>query len=588
MQDEEVLGKAYDSKLMKRLVEFIKPHKKYIYIALPLLCLTSVGENIGPFLTKEAIDNYIAKGDLSGLTWIAVLFLIAVSITFVSRFGQTYFTNLMGQKIMYDLRVKLFKHVQNLSLKYFDKNPVGRVMTRLTSDVEALNELFSSGLVTVFGDVFSITIITGMLFYLDWRLALITFTVFPVLFYVTFLFKKRVRFAFREVKLKTAVINSQLQENITGMNVVQLFNREEKNYENFVKENESLLDSHIKTIFNFAIFFPGVEFINSIAISMIIWFGGVRTLESTLTFGTLVAFIQYTQMIFRPIRDLSEKYNILQGAMASSERIFTVFDTEPKIKNPQNPIVNENFQGEIEFKNVWFAYEGEDWVLKDVSFKVKAGESLALVGATGSGKSTIISLLCRFYDIQKGEILVDGVSLKKLDVLELRKNISLVLQDVFLFSENVLNNIRLGNHEISEEKVIEVSKKANAHNFIKNLSSGYETQLRERGSLLSTGQKQLISFARALAFDPKILILDEATSNIDTETESLIQEAVHELMQNRTSIIVAHRLSTIQEADKILVLHKGKVREIGNHQELLANKSIYYKLYKLQYNLDEF
>lgn len=588
MQDEEVLGKAYDSKLMKRLVEFIKPHKKYIYIALPLLCLTSVGENIGPFLTKEAIDNYIAKGDLSGLTWIAVLFLIAVSITFVSRFGQTYFTNLMGQKIMYDLRVKLFKHVQNLSLKYFDKNPVGRVMTRLTSDVEALNELFSSGLVTVFGDVFSITIITGMLFYLDWRLALITFTVFPVLFYVTFLFKKRVRFAFREVKLKTAVINSQLQENITGMNVVQLFNREEKNYENFVKENESLLDSHIKTIFNFAIFFPGVEFINSIAISMIIWFGGVRTLESTLTFGTLVAFIQYTQMIFRPIRDLSEKYNILQGAMASSERIFTVFDTEPKIKNPQNPIVNENFQGEIEFKNVWFAYEGEDWVLKDVSFKVKAGESLALVGATGSGKSTIISLLCRFYDIQKGEILVDGVPLKKLDVLELRKNISLVLQDVFLFSENVLNNIRLGNHEISEEKVIEVSKKANAHNFIKNLSSGYETQLRERGSLLSTGQKQLISFARALAFDPKILILDEATSNIDTETESLIQEAVHELMQNRTSIIVAHRLSTIQEADKILVLHKGKVREIGNHQELLANKSIYYKLYKLQYNLDEF
>ncbi|KAA3606515.1 MAG: ABC transporter ATP-binding protein [Calditrichaeota bacterium] len=585
MQDEEVLGKAYDSKLMKRLIEFIKPHKKYIYIALPLLCLTSVGENIGPFLTKEAIDNYIANGDLGGLAWIAGLFLIAVSVTFVSRFGQTYFTNLMGQKIMYDLRVKLFKHVQNLSLKYFDKNPVGRVMTRLTSDVEALNELFSSGLVTVFGDVFSIAIITGMLFYLDWKLALITFTVFPILFYVTFLFKKRVRFAFREVKLRTAVINSQLQENISGMNVVQLFNREERNYENFVKENNELLDSHVKTIFNFAIFFPGVEFINSIAISMIIWFGGVRNLESTLTFGTLVAFIQYTQVIFRPIRDLSEKYNILQGAMASSERIFTVFDTEPKIINSPNPIIKENFQGEIEFKNVWFAYEGEDWVLKDVSFKVEAGESLALVGATGSGKSTIISLLCRFYDIQKGEIFVDGVSLKDLDVLELRKNISLVLQDVFLFSESVLNNIRLGNSEISEAQIVEVAKKANAHDFISKLSDGYKTQLRERGSLLSTGQKQLISFARALAFDPKILVLDEATSNIDTETESLIQDAVHELMQNRTSIIVAHRLSTIQEADKILVLHKGKVREIGNHQELLANKNIYYKLYRLQYNL---
>lgn len=585
MQDEEVLGKAYDSKLMKRLIVFIKPHKKYIYVALPLLSLTSVGENIGPFLTKEAIDKYIANGDLGGLALITGLFLIAVLITFASRFGQTYFTNLMGQKIMYDLRVKLFKHVQSLSLKYFDKNPVGRVMTRLTSDVEALNELFSSGLVTVFGDVFSILIITGMLFFLDWKLALITFTVFPILFYVTFLFKKRVRFAFREVKLRNAVINSQLQENITGMNVVQLFNREERNFDNFFKENNALLDSHIKTIFNFAIFFPGVEFINSIAISMIVWFGGARNLESTLTFGTLVAFIQYTQMIFRPIRDLSEKYNILQGAMASSERIFTVFDTEPKIKNSKNPVVKENFQGEIEFKNVWFAYKGEDWVLKDVSFKVEAGESLALVGATGSGKSTIISLLCRFYDIQKGEILIDGISIKELDVLELRKNISLVLQDIFIFSESVLNNIRLGNSQISEEEAVEAAKKANAHNFISKLSDGYKTQLRERGSLLSTGQKQLISFARALAFDPKILVLDEATSNIDTETESLIQEAVHKLMQNRTSIIVAHRLSTIQEADKILVLHKGKVREIGNHQELLANKNIYYKLYRLQYNL---
>ncbi|MCC7429786.1 ABC transporter ATP-binding protein [bacterium] len=569
---------------MKRLLKFVNPHKKYIYLAFPMLVLTSIGENVGPYLTKEAIDNYIKTKDLAGILNIALIFFGVITLTFFTRFALSYFTNLLGQKIMYDIRVKLFSHLQSLSLKYFDKNPVGRVMTRLTSDIEALNELFSSGLITVFGDILTLLIIVGLMFFLDWKLTLVTFTVFPILFYITFLFKKRVRFAFREVKIRTAVINSQLQENIAGMNVVQLFNRQKKNYEKFVVENEKLLDAHIKTILNFAVFFPVVEFLNSVAIALILWYGGARNLEQTLTFGTLVAFIQYAQAIFKPIRDLSEKYNILQGAMASSERIFVLFDTKPVITNSENFVKMDNFNGEIEFKNVWFAYENENWILKDVSFKINSGESLALVGATGSGKSTIISLLCRFYEIQKGEIFIDGVEIQKINQFELRDKISLVLQDVFLFSDDVFANIRLGRKEISEQEIIEAAKQSNAHNFIVNLSEGYKTQLRERGSILSTGQKQLISFARALAFKPKILVLDEATSNIDTETEVLIQDAVQKLMKGHTSIVVAHRLSTIQQCDKILVLHKGLVREIGNHQELLEKRGLYYKLYQLQYS----
>jgi len=493
----------------------------------------------------------------------------------------------MGQKIIYDLRVNIFEHIHKLSLKFFDKTPVGTVVTRVTNDVEALNQLFSSGIVMVFSDVFIIFWIFAFMFFMSWKLALITLSVLPVLFYATFLFRRKVRDAYRNERHQLAKLNSYMQERINGMSIVQIFNKEKREFKKFLNINGKYRDAIIKSVFYYATFFPVVEILSSISIALIIWYGGGSVVQNSMSIGVLFAFIQYTEMFFRPIRDLSEKYNIMQTAMAASERIFEVLDDKTIIENPQSPKVIKNFKGEVEFNNVTFAYNDDEYVLKNISFKINRGETVAIVGATGAGKTSIISLLTRFYDIQHGEIKVDGVNIKELDKFELRKKISVVLQDVYLFSGNIGDNIGLNSEEISEEKIFESAKIVGADPFIENLPLKYKEEVKEKGSTLSVGQKQLISFARALAYNPQILILDEATSSVDTETEILIKRAIEKLLVGRTSIVIAHRLSTIQNADKIIVMHKGEIREVGNHQNLLAKKGIYYKLYQLQYKEQE-
>jgi len=493
---------------------------------------------------------------------------------------------IIGQKVMYDMRMEIFTHLQGLSVSFFNRNPVGRLMTRVTTDVDALNELFASGVVTIFGDIFTLLGIIVFLLYYNVKLALITFSVVPILFIAAFLFKIKVRKSFREVRIRIARINSFLQESITGMKIVQIFNREEKNFGKFDSLNKNHLDAYLQTIFYYALFYPAVEIISSLAIALIIWYGGINVLKNALSLGSLIAFITYAQRFYQPIRDLSEKYNILQAAMAASERIFKLLDTKISIPEPPKPVKIEEMSGDIEFKNVWFAYN-EDYVLKDISFKVKRGQSIAFVGATGAGKSTIINLLARFYDPDRGAVFIDGIDIKNMSKKALRENIGVVLQDVFLFSGDIKYNISLGDNNISFEKIRKAAVEVNIEKFISRLPDGYSEDIRERGSILSFGQRQLLAFARALVYDPKILVLDEATSNVDTETEILIQNAVKKLMNGRTSIIIAHRLSTIQNADKIIVIHKGGIREVGTHQQLLAKRGIYYKLYLLQYKDQE-
>ena len=483
--------------------------------------------------------------------------------------------------------MQIFRHVQNLALKFFDKTPIGRLVTRTTNDVESLNELFSSGIVMVFSDVFIIIWILVFMFFMDIPLTLVTLSVLPVLIYGTFLFRKKVRDSYRDVRFHLARLNSYMQEHITGMNIVQIFNKQKQELKKFSSINDDFKETNIKSILYYAVFYPTVEFLSSIAIGLIIWYGGGEIIQNTLTLGVLFAFIQYTEMFFRPIRDLSEKYNIMQTAMASSERIFKLLDNETFINNPANPRNLTDVKGEIEFKNVWFAYNEEDYILKDISFKINPGETVAIVGATGAGKSSIINILSRFYDINKGSILVDGIDIRELDKRELRKHISMVLQDVFLFSGTITSNISMSNDSIPHEKIMESARTVGADKFINSLPQKYNEIVKERGATLSVGQKQLISFARALAYNPQILILDEATSSVDTETEILIQEAIHKLLVGRTAIVIAHRLSTIQNADNIIVLHKGEIRETGTHQELLAKRGIYYKLYQLQFKDQE-
>jgi ATP-binding cassette, subfamily B, multidrug efflux pump len=491
--------------------------------------------------------------------------------------------NLMGQKIMYDMRMQIFRHLQKLDVAFFDRNPVGRLMTRVTTDVDTLNELFTAGVISIFGDLCTLAGIVFTLFWMNYRLALAIFSVVPLLFGITFLFKIKVRDSFRRVRTAIARINAFLQENITGTSVVQVFTREDKQKDKFRHINREHLDANLQSIFYYAIFYPLLELVGALAVGLIIWYGGLQVAASTLTLGALVAFVQYSDRFFRPISDLSEKYTILQSAMASSERIFKLLDTEPSVANSSAPKALAITRGDVEFRDVSFAYNPGEPVLKDISFRVAPGERVALVGATGSGKSTIISLLSRFYDVTAGEIVVDGVNLKDYDLRGLRKSIGIVLQDVFLFSGSVGENIRLGNPDISDERVREAARIVYADGFIQRLEKKYDTPVGERGSSLSVGQKQLLAFARALAYNPRILILDEATSSIDTDTELIIRAALDKLLQGRTSIIVAHRLSTIQNADRIIVLHRGKIREIGNHQELLHLRGIYWRLYQLQY-----
>ena len=699
-QEEEVLGKAYDSRLMKRLLTYLRPYKWQVALALAAIVLKAGADVLGPYLTKIAIDKYLApragqtpsplgsilsSTPLVGIAQIAAIYVGLLCVSFFLDFLQTYYMQWTGQKVMFDLRSQIFRHLQRLHVGFFDKNPVGRLVTRVTSDVDALNEMFTSGVVAIFEDIFVLTFIIAIMLTMDWRLALITLAVLPAIIVATVIFRKFVRDSYRRIRVAIARINAYLQEHVTGMVVLQLFNREKRAYGRFKEINASHMEAYKDAILAYAIYYPVVEVLSAAAIALVIWFGGgqvirnfevvglsfhfdaahllsVSVVHNLVTIGILVAFIQYAQRFFRPIQDLSDKYNILQSAMASSERIFKLLDTPAEIVSPEQPSAPAG-PGRIEFDHVWFAYRevpadddakadvprspangdapaatpasiatpanspaataappngdglGDrlaaslpgngvrststgatstgsaeiswDWVLKDVTFTAEPGQTMAFVGHTGAGKTTIISLLLRFYDVQKGAIRIDGVDIRDMDLPELRRRFGVVLQDPFLFSGTVADNIRLGSKWISDQAVERAAEDVNLAEFIRHLPQGFQEAVRERGSTLSTGQKQLISFARALAHDPRILVLDEATSSVDTETEMRVRDALTRLVEGRTSLIIAHRLSTIQRADKIIVMHKGRVREMGTHQELLANRGIYYKLYQLQYKEQE-
>ncbi len=587
LSEEEVLGKAYDARLMRRLLVYLRPYRWQAAVALAAIIAGSVLQLAQPYLMKVAIDRYIAHGDLQGLNTIALLFLAVLVGSFVFEYTQTFIMQMIGQRIMFDLRMQIYEHLQRLDLKFYDRNPVGRLMTRVTTDVDVLNDLFTSGLITVFGDVFTLVGIMVVLLTLNWKLALVSFSVLPLIVLVTQWFRRNVRDSYRTVRLWIARINAYLQEHISGMSTVQLFRREARNYARFDEIDRGHRDANIASIFYYAVFYPAIEIIGALATSVIIWYGGGRVIQGLLTLGSLVAFVQYSQRFYRPISDISEKFNLLQAAMASSERIFTLLDTPVMIETPAAPVRATQTQAHIEFDHVWFAYNGTDHVLRDVSFEGAPGERVAIVGATGAGKSTIVNLLLRFYDVSKGRILVNGVDVREMDLSELRSLYSLVLQDVQLFSGTIASNIRLGNSLIGNEQVRRAAEAVHAAPFIERLPQAFETAVAERGATLSVGQKQLLSFARALAFDPRILVLDEATSSVDTDTEILIRDALQVLMAGRTTVAIAHRLSTIQDMDKILVLHKGEVREAGTHQQLLAQRGIYYRLYQLQYKDQE-
>jgi ATP-binding cassette subfamily B protein len=654
--EEDILGKAYDSRLMKRLLRYLRPYSWQVSLALVAIVFKAGTDVLGPYLTKVAIDRYLAHtpgstsafwkwlspAPLTGIAQIAGIYVGMLVFGFLLDFVQTYFMQWTGQKVMFDLRSQIFRHLQRMHIGFYDKNPVGRLVTRVTTDVDALNDMFTSGVVAIFEDIFVLAGILIIMLEMNWRLALITFAVLPFIAVGTKIFRDKVRDSYRRIRVAIARINAYLQEHVSGMVVLQLFNREKRAYRKFSEVNAVHMEAFKDAIMAHAVYYPVVEVLSSIAIACVIWYGGNDVLRATTagslvlhsvphglawfhvvrnvtTIGVLVAFMQYAQRFFRPIQDLSEKYNILQSAMAASERVFKLLDTPVDITSPAKTKMPEG-PGRIRFENVWFAYRSEgqrveggdgnasqatglksvkgepssaitktepDWVLRDVSFTIEPGETVAIVGHTGAGKTTIISLLMRFYDVQKGAITLDGVNLKDMDLAALRRRFGVVLQDPFLFTGTVEGNIRLGSEWIEDEQVIQAAEDVNLADFIRTLPGGFKEEVRERGSTLSTGQKQLISFARALAHAPTILILDEATSSVDTETEFRVRDALARMVEGRTSIIIAHRLSTIQRADKIIVMHKGQVREMGTHQQLLAQRGIYYKLYQLQYKDQE-
>jgi len=642
-QEEEVLGKAYDSRLMKRLLKYLVPYKWQTLLALVAILIKAGCDVVGPFLTKVVVDKYLASGPsgnrhtlldswlssrpMVGIAQIAAIYIGLLLTSFAMEFVQTYFMQWVGQKAMFDLRSQIFAHLQRLHVGFYDRNPVGRLVTRTTTDVDAVNEMFTSGVISIFEDVFVLAGIVVIMLRIKWWLALITFAVLPLIFWATMIFRRKVRESYRRIRVAIARINAYLQEHVSGIVVLQLFNREQRSFDEFSKVNYLHMDAYKDAIMAHAVYYPVVEILSACAIAAVVWFGGGQVLRETVSLGVVVAFIQYAQRFFRPIQDLSEKYNILQSAMASSERIFKLLDAKVEIENPASPR-HASGRGRIEFENVWFAYNraktepaavaagafrkhasngasangasGEsndelvaslsdepEWVLRDVSFATEPGETVAIVGHTGAGKTTIISLLLRFYDIQRGSIRLDGVDLRQMDLRDLRRRYGVVLQDPFLFSGTIADNIRLGSDWVTRQMVERAADDVNIGEFIRMLPQGFDEPVRERGSTLSTGQKQLISFARALAHDPKILILDEATSSVDTETELRVRDALTRMVEGRTSIIIAHRLSTVQRADKIIVMHKGQLREIGSHQELLAHRGIYWKLYQLQYKDQE-
>jgi ATP-binding cassette subfamily B protein len=588
-QEEEAMGKAYDARLMRRLLRYLAPYWWLVGLAVLILAAAAGLEIVGPWLTKVALDDAIPGEDGRLLRFLAIGYLGAMLLSFILTYTQRILTTWLGQRIMYDLRREIFQKFQKLDLRYYDRNPVGRLITRITSDVETLNELFSSGIVTVFGDVFTLVFIVAAMLRMDWKLALVAFSVLPFVAWAAFLFRARIRDAYRDIRVRLARINAFLHERFTGIQVVQLFNREAREAQRHAEVNQDYLDAHLRSITYYALFFPVIELFTAVAVALILWSGGASIIQGTVTVGVLAAFLQYARRFFRPIQDLSEKYNLLQGAMASSERIFSLLDTEITITEPKEPRpLPVPTRGEIEFRDVWFAYgnteEGEpNWVLKAINFKVAPGSKVAIVGHTGAGKTTLVNLLIRFYEPQRGEILLDGVPIREVRLKELRDRIGLVLQEIFLFSQGPSYNIRLGSKEIGDIQVREAAKRVGATRFIDHLAKGYDQPLGERGSSLSVGERQLLSFARALAFDPAILILDEATSSVDSEVEAQIEEATNELMKGRTSLVIAHRLSTVQGADRILVFHHGEVRETGTHQELLEKGGLYARLHELQF-----
>jgi ATP-binding cassette subfamily B protein len=593
--DLDLAPQSYDWRLLRRLLGYLRPHLAAVAAAFVLIVAQAGVDLVGPYLTKVAIDRHIAKGDAAGLARVAGLYLLALAAAFVVRFLQNYIMQMAGQRIMQDMRREIFAHLQRLHVGYFDRNPVGRLMTRVTTDVDAVNELFTSGVVTVFGDLFTLLGIMAVMVALDWRLALVTFAVIPLFFALTNWFRKGARQSFRETRKWVARINAFLQENLSGMSVVQLFRREVRNRGAFAAINRKHYDANMQAIFYYAVFYPVIELLAALATALILVYGGGEVLAGGLTLGVLVAFIQYSERFWRPISDLSEKFNILQSAMAASERIFGLLDAKALVVSPEKGTGPTPAQGRVAFESVWFSYsvatngapvEDAAWVLRDIDFAVEPGKSVALVGATGAGKSSIISLLMRFYDVQEGRVTLDGVDVREWDLGRLRSSLALVLQDVHLFSGTIASNIRLGS-DIPMERVRAAAEAVHAHRFIEPLPKGYDTEVKERGATLSVGQKQLLSFARALAHDPRVLILDEATSSVDTETEQLIQDALRVLLRGRTAIVIAHRLSTVQNVDEILVLHKGRIRERGTHQELLARRGVYWKLYELQYKDQE-
>ena len=598
MHEEDVLGKAYDGRLMGRLLGYLRPYRRQVVIAVAAIIGHSCLELAPPYLTKIAIDRYIPARDLSGLGAMAAVYLVVLVASFILEYIQTWTMQATGQRIMFDMRMQMIEHLQRLDLRFYDRNPVGRLMTRVTTDVDVLNDLFTSGVVSVFGDVFTLVGIMVVLVWMDWRLALVAFSVLPLIAVITQWFRIHVRETYRDVRIWIARINAYLQERLTGMATVQLYRREQRDFDTFDEIDRQHRDANVRSIFYYAAFYPGVELVSALAASLILWVGGGWVVNGDgLTLGALVAFLQYSQRFFRPISDLSEKFNLLQGAMASSERIFALLDTPVEITSPAvsrrgasldaptlaAPSDAPISSGTIRFEDVTFSYVEGEPVLRNVSFEVRPGQRVAIVGATGSGKTTIVSLLQRFYDVQHGRIMIDGVDIRDWDLAALRRLFGLVLQDVYLFSGTIGGNVRLGNSAITDTDIRRALDAVHASAFVDRLPLGVNTPVTERGATFSSGQKQLLSFARALAFDPKVLILDEATSSVDTDTELLIRDALKVVMRGRTTIAIAHRLSTIQDMDRILVLHKGELRESGTHQELLAARGIYHRLYQLQF-----
>ncbi|HEX6494423.1 MAG TPA: ABC transporter ATP-binding protein [Acidobacteriaceae bacterium] len=620
--EEDVIGKAYDSRLMGRLLKYLRPYKWQAGISLVAILLKALADILGPYLTKVAVDRYMTHDNTgqsswlgrhlsasaaTGITQVALIYVGALCFSYVLEFAQTYLMQWTGQKIMYDMRSQIFRHLQRMHVAFFDRNPVGRLVTRLTSDVDALNEMFTSGVFAIFEDVFVLLGIVLVMLRMSWWLALIAFAVLPIIVLITRIFRTSVRDSYRRIRTAIARINAFTQEHVTGMSVVQLFGREQRAYTEFEAVNKTHLVAFKDAILAYALYYPAVELLSSIAIALVIWLGGRGVLRGTVTIGVLVAFIQYAWRFFRPIQDLSDKYNILQAAMAASERVFKLLDTPAEITPPANPVPSPR-AGRIEFREVWFTYErltpeqlatisnasredleaiGVEWILRGVSFTIEPNETAAIVGHTGAGKTTIISLMMRFYDVQRGQVLIDGIDVRQHELTVLRQHFGVVLQDPFLFTGTIAENIRLGTKSITDEDMQRAADEVNVGDFIRSLPHGFNESLRERGAGLSTGQKQLINFARALAHRPRILILDEATSSVDTETEIRVRTALDRMITGRTSVVIAHRLSTVQRADTILVMHKGQLREHGPHQQLLAQRGIYWKLYRLQYRDQE-